>query len=152
MLLWVFVYAINFILPFWVSYKALPVANLFASEYKWNLPLLSGKCSTGSFTNLHFISSKAIYYSSPHINCLPFLAKSYIGFSYFCSSGQNILRKFTISMKLLHPLTVIGRINFWIASNLLLNGSSQTPLSSIKIMLPIYCNSFLNIDISLVKS
>ena len=73
---------------------------------------LSGKCSTGSITNLHFISSKAICCSCPHINCLTFLVKSYIGCNNFCTSGQNILRKFTIPAKPLHPVTVIGSLTF----------------------------------------
>ena len=78
------------------------------------------------------------------MNCFPFLLKSYIGFNSFCNSGQNILRKFTIPAKLLHPLTVVGGCYFWIASNLLLNRLMQTLLSCINIMLPIYCNSVLN--------
>ena len=99
----------------------LPVANLLVTEYKWHLTLLSGKCSTGGFTILFFLSSKAICCSSLHINCLPFLVKSYIGFSNLCTAGQNIFREFTIPAKLLNPLTVTGGLNFVKASNLLLN-------------------------------
>ena len=47
-------------------------------------------------------------------------------------------------MKLLHPLTVVSGCNFYIASNLLLNGLMQTLLSFMNIVLPIYCNSVLN--------
>ena len=89
--------------------------------------MLSGKCYTGSFINLHFISSNDVCWSSPHMNCLLFLVKSYIGFNNFCYSRQNILRKFTIPAILLHPLTVVGGCNFYIASNLLLNGLMQAP-------------------------
>ena len=90
------------------------------------------------------MSSNAFYCSSPHMNCLPFLVKSYIGFSNFCNSGQNILRKFTIPVKLLHPFAVVGGYNFCIASNLFLKGLTQTLLYFMKIVLPIYCNSVLN--------
>ena len=61
----------------------------------------------------------------------------------FYSSVQNIFRKLTIFVKLLHPFTVAGSCNFCIASNLLHNGLTQTLLSFINIMLPIYCNSVL---------
>ena len=119
------------------------MANLLVSEYKWNLPALLGKCHTSSLINLHFISSNAICYFFSHINCLPFPTKSYIGFNNFYISGKNILRKFIIPMKLLHPLTAVGGCNFCITSNLLLNGFMHTLLSFINIVLPMYCNSVL---------
>ena len=97
----------------------------------------------GSLINLHFISSKAVCCSSPHINCLPFLVKSYIGFSNFCNLGQHLLLMFTIPAKLLHPLNVVVNLHFCIASNLL-NGLTQTVLSCINIVLPLYCISVLN--------
>ena len=52
--------------------------------------------------------------------------------------------KFTIPAKCLHPLTVVGSFNFCIAFNLLLNGLTETLLSSINIVLSIYCSSLLN--------
>ena len=73
-----------------------------------------------------------------------FLVKSYMGFSSFCSSGQNILRKFTTPVKLLHPLGVLGGCNFWIASNLFLRGFTHTFLFSINISFPMYCRLVLN--------
>ena len=103
-----------------------------------------GICRTGGFTNLCLISSNASCCSFPHTNCLPFLVRSYIGFNNFYNSGQNILRKFTTPVKLLHFLTVVGGCNFYVASNLFLNGLTQTALSFIKIMLPMYCKSVLN--------
>ena len=106
--------------------------------------MLLGICKSVSLINLHFISSNATCFSSPHINCLPFLVKSYIGFNHFCNSGQNIPRKLTIPVKLLHPLTVVGGCNFCMASNPLLNGLTHTLLSFMNIVLPIYCNSVLN--------
>ena len=51
--------------------------------------LLSGRCNTGGFINLLFISLEAICCSSPYMNCLPFLVRSYIGFNNFCNSRQN---------------------------------------------------------------
>ena len=96
------------------------------------------------FINLHLISSNASCCSFSHTNCLPFLVRSYIDFSHFCNSGQNILRKFTIPMKLLHIFTVVGGCNFCIASSLFLNGLMQILLSFIKIMLPMYCKFVLN--------
>ena len=45
--------------------------------------------------------------------------------------------------KLLQPLIVVGGFNFWIVSNLLLNDFTQTLLSLIKNVLPMYFNSFL---------
>ena len=85
-----------------------------------------GICKTGSLINLHFISSKESCCSFPHKICLPFLVRSYIGFSNFCNSGQNIRRKFTIPAKLLHPFSLVGGWSFCIASNLSLNGLTQT--------------------------
>ena len=122
----------------------LPVANLLLSEYKWNLPVVLGICKTGGLLSLHFISSNASCCSFSHSNGLPFLVKSYIGFYNFCNSGQNILRKFTIPTKLLHTYTVVGDCNFCIASSLFLNGLTQTLLSFIKFMLPMYCTFVLN--------
>ena len=81
--------------------------------------------------------------SSPHITCLPFLVKSFIDFNNFCNSEQNILKKFTIPAKLLHPLTVTGGFNFLTASNLLHKGLMYSLLSLINIVFSIYCNSFL---------
>ena len=69
--------------------------------------------------------------SSPHMNCLPFLAKSYIGFNNFCNSGQNILRKLTIPAKFLQPVSVVGSCKFCIVSNPLLIGLRPTLLSCI---------------------
>ena len=114
------------------------------SEYKWNLPVLTSKCNTGGLTNLCFISTKVVCCSFSHINYLLFLVKLYIGSNHFCSSGHNILRKLTIPIKLLHPLTVVGGYNFCIASHLLLNGLIQTLLYFINIVFPMYCNSVLN--------
>ena len=96
---------------------------------KWNLPVVCGICITEGLTKLHLISSKESCCSFPQTNGLPFLVKSYMSFSNFCSSGQNILRKFTIPAKLLHPFTVVGGCSFWIPSNLLLSGLTQTLLS-----------------------
>ena len=120
------------------------MANLLVSEYKWNLPVVLGICKTVGFTNLCLISSNASCCSFHHINCLPFLVRLYIGFNNFCNPGQNILRKFTIPAKLLQPLAVVGGCNFCIAYNLFLNGLTQTLLSFIKIVLPMYCKSVLN--------
>ena len=78
------------------------------------------------------------------MNCLSYLVKAYIGFNNFCNSRQNIHRKSTIPAKLPHPLTVVGGFNFCIAPILLLHGLMQTLLSFINIVVPIYCNSFLN--------
>ena len=82
--------------------------------------------------------------SSPKMKCLPFLARSFIGFKSFCNSGQNILTKFTIPAKLQQPLTFGGGFNCCIASILLLMGLTCTCLSFMNIVLPIYCNSVLN--------
>ena len=106
--------------------------------------MLLGKCKTGGPLNLCFMSPNATCCTFPYVNCLPFLVKSYLGFNNFCISGQNILRKFTMHMKLLHPLIVVGGWNFCIASNLLLNGLRQTLLSFMNIVLPMYGNSVLN--------
>ena len=78
------------------------------------------------------------------MNGLSFHVKSYIGFSNFCNSGQNILRNFTILAKLPQPFGVFGGHNFCMASSLLLNGLMQTFMSFMNIMFPIYCNSVLN--------
>ena len=67
-----------------------------------------------------------------------------MGFNNVCSSGQNILSKFTIPTNPLHALTVNGGCNFCMASNLLLNGLTHILLSFRKIVLPIYCNSVQN--------
>ena len=123
---------------------AVLMAKPLVPQYKWNIPMLLGKCKTGGFINLHFISSNAVCCSFSNMNCLPFLVKSYICFNNFCSSGQNILRKFTIPTKLLHPLTVVDGCNFCMASNLLLNDLMQTLLSFMNIVLPLYCNCVLN--------
>ena len=77
------------------------------------------------------------------LNCLPFLVKSYTGFNNLCYSRQNVLRKYIIPAKLLHVLAVVGGCNFCMASNLLLNGFTQTLLSLMNIVLPMYCNSNL---------
>ena len=37
-----------------------------------------------------------LQYTFPHINYLPFLVKSYIGFNNFCYARQNKLKKFPI--------------------------------------------------------
>ena len=84
-----------------------------------------------------------LLFSFPHMNCLPFLVKSYIGFNNFCNSGQIILKKFTIPVSLLYPLAVVGGCNFYMASNLLLNGLMQILLLFMNIV-SIYCNSILN--------
>ena len=89
-------------------------------------------CKTRGLINPHFISSNESCCFFPHKKCLPFFVKSYIGFSNFCNSGWNILRKFTIHVKLLHPFIVVGGWSFCIASNLFLNGLIQTLLSFIK--------------------
>ena len=54
--------------------------NLLVSEYSWNCPCLLGRCKTGGLCSLCLILSKAFCCSSPQINCLPFLVRSYIGF------------------------------------------------------------------------
>ena len=115
-------------------YKALPVENLLVSEYNRNLPLLSGMPKIGSFINLLFISSNAFCCSSPHIRGLPLFVNSYMGFSKFCSLGQNMLTKFTTQAKLLQPFWVLGHLSFWIASSLLLSGFTQTLLFFMKIV------------------
>ena len=101
-------YAINLGLPFCIWYNALPAANVLVSEYKWDLSVLFGICKTGGFINLHLISSNESCWSLPQLNGLPFLVKSYIGSYSVCSSGQNILGKFTIPAKLLHTLGAFG--------------------------------------------
>ena len=115
--------------PFCTWYKALPVVYLLVSEYNRNLPLLSGILKTGGFSNLLLISSNAFCCSSPQINGLPFFVNSYIGFNNFCSSGQNMLTKFTMPSKLLQPFWFIEGFNLWIASSLLLSGFTQTLFS-----------------------
>ena len=130
--------------PFYTWYKALPVAYLLIFEYNRNLPLLLGMLKTGGFSNLLLISSNAFCCSSPQINGLPFFVNSYIGFNNFCSSGQNMLTKFTMPTKLLQPFWFIWGFSFWIASNLLLRGFTQTLFSLVKMVLPMYCNSVLN--------
>ena len=125
----IYPYAIKFGFLFCIWYSVLHVANLLVSEYRWNLPVLLGRCNTGGLINLCFISSNAIFHSFPHMNCLPFLGKSYIGSLSFFNCSHNILRRFTIPAKLLQPLTVVGGCNLCIASNLLLNGLTQTLLS-----------------------
>ena len=100
-------------------------------------------CRTEGFINLHLISSKESC-SFPQTNGLPFLVKLYIGFNSFCNSEQNILKKFTIPTKLLHPFTVEGGWSFCIASNLLLKGCTHTLLSYINISLSMYCRFVLN--------
>ena len=130
--------------PFCTWCKALPVAYSLVSEYNRNLPLLSGILKTGGFNNLLLISSNAFCYSSPQMNGLPFFVNSYIGFSNFCSSGQNILTKFTTPAKLLQPFWFLGCFSLWIASILLLSGFTQTLFSLMKMVLPMYCNSVLN--------
>ena len=95
--------------------------------------------------SLCFISLNASYCSLPYMNCLPFLVfKSYIGLSNFCNSGQNILRKFTIPVKPLQSFDVVGGSNICIALSLLLNCLTQTFLSFMNVMFPMYCNSVLN--------
>ena len=74
-------YAINFGLPFCIWYRVLPVANLLVSKYKWNLPVLFGICNTSGFISLLLISSNESCCSFPQLKGLPFLVKSYIGFS-----------------------------------------------------------------------
>ena len=73
----------------------------------------------------------------------PFLSNHKLAFVIFVALGF-ILRKFTIPAKLLHPLTVVGGCNFWIASNLLLRGLMQTLLFCMNISFPIQFNFFLN--------
>ena len=51
---------------------------------------------------------------------------------------ENMLRKFTIPVKLLHPFAVVGGCNFCIASSLFLKGLTQTLLSFVKMVFPIY--------------
>ena len=74
----------------------------------------------------------------------PFFVSSYMGFSNFCNSGQNMLTKFTMPVKLPQPFWLIGGFNFWIASSLLCHGFTHTILSLMKIVFPIYCSSVLN--------
>ena len=108
---------------------------LLVSEYRWKLPDLFGICNTGGFTNLHLISINESCCSFPQWNGLPFLVKSYMGLRSFCSSGQNMLRKFTTPAKLLHPLGVFGGSSFCMASSLFLNGFTHTFFFSINISL-----------------
>ena len=73
---------------------------------------------TGGFCS-HLISSSKVSCCSDHqLNILLFLFRSYIGFSSFCSSGQNKHRK------LITPdnLAVVGSFNLWITSFLILMG------------------------------
>ena len=67
---------------------------------------------TGGLSNLFLISSNAFCCSSPQMNGLPFLVSSYVGLSNFCSSGQNMLTKFTTPVKLLQPFWFVGVLNF----------------------------------------
>ena len=60
----------------------------------------------------------------------------------FCNSGVNKLRKLTIPGKISQPLIVVGRFSFCLGSNLLLSGFTQTTIYLIKIVFPIYCNTF----------
>ena len=62
-----------------------------------------------------------------------------MGLRSFCSSGQNILRKFTTPPKLIDPLGVFGGCSCCMASNLLLNGFTHTLLFSINISFHMYC-------------
>ena len=78
-------------------------------------------------------------------NELSFPVKSQMCFKSFCRSGQNMLRKFTIPAKCLQSLIVVGHFNLCITSSLLCTGLKQTLFSLLKMVLPIYCNSFLNI-------
>ena len=55
-----------------------------------------------------------------------------------------MLIKLTIPVKLLHCLAVAGAFIFCITSNQLHKGFTQTLLSFINIVFPIYCNSVLN--------
>ena len=55
-----------------------------------------------------------------------------------------MLKKFAIPAKLLQTFGIIGSCSFCIASHLLLKGLTQTFLSFINIMFPMYCNSVLN--------
>ena len=71
------------------------------------------------------------------------LTRSYIDFKSCCRSGQNKLRQLTIPAKLLHPLDIVAEFNFWIASIFVLMGFTHT-VFPFKIVLCIYCNSFLN--------
>ena len=125
-------------------YRALPVAYLLVSEYNRNLPLLSGILKTGGFSNLLLISSNAFCCSSPQTNGLPFLINSYIGFSNFCSSGQNMLTKFTMPAKLLQPFWFVGGFSFWDCFQSTPQWVLHTLFFLMKIVLPIYCNSVLN--------
>ena len=120
------------------------MANHFYLNINGTFPHVWAYVGEGALNNLHFISSNVSCCSPPYMNCLPFLVKSYIGLSNFCNSGQNILRKLTIPVKLLQPIGVVGSVNFCMAYNLLLNGLTQTFLSFINITFPLYCNSALN--------
>ena len=124
-------YAISLGFPSWCWYNTLPVAILLVSEYRINLPFLLGILRTGGFNILFFVLPKASCCSFSHGNGLPFLVRSYMGFSNFCNSGQNILTKLTIPAKLLQPFGVTVGFNFWIASNLLLKGFTHTCLFSV---------------------
>ena len=98
----------------------------------------------GALMSLHFIFSNISCCSFPHMNFLHILVKLYIDLSNFCNSGQNILRKCTIPVKLLQPFGVVGSHKFCMALSLLLNGLTQTFLSFMNIMFPMYYNSVLN--------
>ena len=93
-------------------------------------------CNIGTLTHLSFISSNASCCSLPHINCLPFLVKLYIGLSIFCNSGQNILKIFIIPAKILQPFGVVGSCILCIASTLLLNGLMSSSLVFYKYSIP----------------
>ena len=84
-------------LPFCIWYSAPPVANLLVSEYRWNLPVVFGMCKTGGLINLHLISSNESCGSSPQINGLPFLVKSYMGFNNFLVVGKTASASFYCS-------------------------------------------------------
>ena len=103
----------------------------------------SGILKTVGFSNLLLISSNAFVAHLPHINGLPFFVNPYMGFNSFCSYGQDILTKFTMPTKLLQTFWFIGGFNFWIASNLLLGGFTQTLFFLMQMVLPIIKCRFL---------
>ena len=83
----------NWVYHFESGMEHCPIGYLLISEYRWNLPLPSGKHSSGNLSNLFLISSNVDCCSCSQINCLSFLIKSYMGFKSFCRSGQNMLKK-----------------------------------------------------------
>ena len=91
------------------SLHHVPLVMLFCLTYSVIVSELNTSLLLQSYNNFYrvlcilkdirIIFSNASCCSLPHMNCLPFLVKSYIGFSSFCNSRQNILKKINHSCK-----------------------------------------------------